>query len=326
MSNESSVSTSSIGAMWPPETASYDRIRGFYDQVVATPDDIDLFLKNFDAHKQLTDDHIDATRLSIRALVSLNALRALHDAHIQIEGGLPLRGDKDHMVVYMGWNSDDRSVPLEKISEQSELLKQVTQLPLGNKINHNDLLSMNLEPNIIGQDTSDNDKRRLIGKFTDLYAVFGYDENDVEELLLNPNNSIAYFEQDNKIVSTAMAEKAIVDIEGHGRIKLTEITEAITRPNHRGKGLYKAISGYLINTLENQDSEQMDVIYGETNLAMEGVLIAAHQNGRRFSHFDAGSLGISQLGFGILPQNFSIKDGTETRQYNDFALSYLPLN
>ncbi len=125
-----------------------------------------------------------------------------------------------------------------------------------------------------------------------------------------------------------MAEKATITINGFGELSLVEITEASTHPDYRQRGLYRAVSGYLIQHLVSlcrDDAVPIDVLYGESNLAMPGVVIAAHQNGRRFSYFDRDSLGCDNSAFGILPQNFAVADGVETRDYNDFAVSYIPL-
>jgi hypothetical protein len=121
-----------------------------------------------------------------------------------------------------------------------------------------------------------------------------------------------------------MAEQATIPIEGYGDLRITEITEAATRPSDRGKGFYTAVSADLIDTLRGQIQTPPDVIYGECNLAMRGVIVAAHLNGRKFSFYDQSLLGVNQPYFGILRQNFKVEDNTEQRTYNDFALSYFP--
>ncbi len=46
----------------------------------------------------------------------------------------------------------------------------------------------------------------------------------------------------------------------------------------------------------------------------------------RNTEFSRWALGVRQLDFGILQQNFRIEDGVETRKYNDFALSYVEMD
>lgn len=165
----------------------------------------------------------------------------------------------------------------------------------------------------------------MIQRFIELYAAFGYNGVDVEDLLNNPLNTIAYVEDEEGVVSTALAERALIEVNGFRPLRIAEITEAVTRVKDRGRGLYRAISGYLVDSLVEDQEKPLNIIYGESNLAMKGVLISAHHNGRRFSYFDAGSLGLKHPHFGILQQNFHVEDGTEKRPYNDFALSYVPI-
>ena len=160
-----------------------------------------------------------------------------------------------------------------------------------------------------------------------MFDIFGYDEADVAEILNNADNTIIYLEVDGEVVSTAMAERAQIPIAGFGALELYEVTEASTLPNLRELGLYKIASGLLLEHLLNQQATSpVHAIYGESNLAMPGVLIAGHKNGRRFNFFDRRRLSISNPNFGLLQQNFHIDDGREQRPYNDFAVSYLPLN
>ena len=145
----------------------------------------------------------------------------------------------------------------------------------------------------------------------------------------NPKSTFAYIKKANWVISSPLGGRAVIEVAGEESFRIVEITEASTRVEYRRRGLYKAISGFLIEKLIEESKDTVNpigAIYGETNLAMPGVVFAAVENGRRFSYFDAPWLGINRPDFGILPQNFKVEDGVETRPYNDFALSYVPLS
>ena len=143
-------------------------------------------------------------------------------------------------------------------------------------------------------------------------------------------------------MSTAMAEVARIGIGGLGTIVMAEITEASTRPELRGQGLYQLASGLLIARLADRSrqalvdgEEPFHVVYGECNMNMPGVLQAASHNSRRFAAADAAEYGHrfsrearrgqDRLPFGVLEQNFRVEDGiVKPGRYNNFALSYVP--
>ena len=139
-----------------------------------------------------------------------------------------------------------------------------------------------------------------------------------------------------------MAELAQITVQGLGVLVMAEVTEASTRPEFRGQGLYRLASGMLICRLADvshqaitEGESPIHVIYGECNMNMPGVLQAALRNGRRFAVSDASSYGSAfdttaraeqgRLPFGVLEQNFRVEDGVVAPgRYNDFALSYVP--
>ncbi len=313
--------TSSIGAVWPPIVSSNNRIKGFYEELVDTPQDTESFIQEFNRHQAAAESHPEVDRLSIRTLASVGSIAMFDSAGISLEGAMPIRGNKDLAIVYAAWNGVERTINEEQLAGHHDVLTQAVATPL--KPAH---ALTDFRPAIIDRHTTDAEKSNMIEKFVDLYGTFGYDESDVEDILLNPANTIAFIEDEEGVVSTAMAERIVLPIEGHGDIRIAEVTEAITRHEMRGKGFYRAISRYLVDQLLDDDEQPLDVLYGESNLAVNGVLVAAHQNGRRFSYFDRERFGVRQAGFGVIQQSFKVEDNSEQRPYNDFALSYFPLS
>lgn len=321
--HERSNQTSSIGAVWPPEPSSFERIRGFYNQgIVDTPQRCQQFVGILEEQQDKLARQTECTRLSVRFVASAGSLAVLDSAGINLEAAIPLACTGSDMVLaYAATNIPDRRVGAVQVEDHTRLLQKVvagtiTDLPLHSK----------LLPRCIDRHTAETERAALVPKFTELYRVFGYSFDDVRTLLCNPANTIMYIEdEDDTVVSTAMAERANIEIEGFDTLSLVEITEACTHPTRRGEGLYRYISGLLTRELiDRQAIDPVHAIYGESNLAMPGVLIAGHENGRRFSHFDQKQLGIERTDFGILQQNFCVQDGHEQRPYNDFAVSYIP--
>lgn len=308
---------SSIGATWPPAVASNQRLRGFYTEgVITNQQEADAVTNHVESAVDDMLNSVDLSRLSVRVVSEIGALARLgfHRAHI--EAALPIRGT-GLVIAYVGINRAGRGMSADRLAAHQGLLKTVTQQ--AHKAQH---------PTIDVRILDQQDSAHLVPAFKELYGSFDYDDSDTKQLMSDDSNVIAYHQVDDVIASTAMAEKANVEIRGLGELTLVEITEASTHPEFRQRGLYRAVSGYLIQhliSLHRDGALNIDALYGESNLSMPGVVIAAHQNGRRFSYFDRDYLGCHNLSFGILPQNFSVADGTETRRYNDFAVSYVPI-
>lgn len=319
--------TSSIGACWPPAPASYERIRGFYtDGVVDSQTAVRDFTEAFEdtAASMLDDEH---TRLSIRGLSTLAHVADIAEQGVEIEAAIPLQTDHDEPILmfYAARNETDRTVTQEQTARHADLLHQVTnrdRVPRRQE-------EFDVTPSLITAQHTGEDRSTITGQMAELYARFGYTLEDTEAILSNPANTIAILQLGAQVVSTAMAEKGSIEVNGFGPLHLMEITEAITDPAYRGNGLYQRVSRLLTqHVLELRQSGQLALhaLYGESNMAMPGVLIAAHQNGRRFSHADRETVGIGDMGFGVLRQNFSVDDGKELRPYNDFAVTYIPLD
>ncbi len=315
--------TSSIGAVWPPVISSNERIKGFYDRFIDDADSLDIFAGEFEEFEWEVGRTEQVGRLTVRALVAPNTLKLFEEQDFIIEGVLPLRDTEDAAILYLAFNDETRQLTPAELEAHQKLIAEVAGIVRAPHSNTDHLELLGLEPTVFTPKTPTATKAKKAELFTDLYGAFGYDEEEVSTLLLNPTNVIAFAEDKRGVVSTALAERAEVSVAGYGDITITEITEAVTRSDRRGLGIYRSISGYLVDQLLSS-GDQLDVIYGECNLVMRGVVQAAHQNGRLFSLFDRDKYGVDQAGFGILQQNFKVEDGLGTKRYNDFALTYIP--
>lgn len=320
--------TSSIGATWPPVESSHHRIRGFYDQrVVRTPDDAANFAAEFEMHRQNMEQPYD--RLSIRLIGCFAALHALDQNGVPLEAAIPLANTEPGLAIgYVGWNAPGRRIDAEHLTAESQLLDDIAGIETKTLDYSLELRRRGFEPHIVDRYTPEANKELLLPRLLTMYEAFGYDEKDVRDILANPDNTIAYIEDQGQIVSTAMAEEAEIAVNDLEPLLIAEITEASTHKDYRRQGLYRLVSGFLTQELlarHRATGRPLNALYGESNLAVRGVVQAGHDNGRRFSRFDGVLPGARRPEFGILPQNFHLADGAETRPYNDFVVSYYPL-
>jgi ribosomal protein S18 acetylase RimI-like enzyme len=309
-------------ALWPPGEASHERLKGFYTENVVTDaasaKDLADTVREHSANMERGGNF---SRLSLRAIVELGSLAALQDkfAPAHIEAVLPIK-DSGLGVAYLGANRPDRRMDTNYTARHQRLLQESDNVaaacPPEAVLAAQGLRAQIVNPLEAGQ---------LAPAFVPRYAVFGYNERQTEDLLRDKANTVAYTANNSgTILSTAMAEHNRVHVSGYGDLHMVEITEASTHPDCRGRGLYAAISGHLIQSLmENRD--ELDVIFGESNLSSPGVIYAARKNARHFNFEDRQDFGIDNPAFGMLPQHVSVADGLEVRPYNDFAVSYIEL-
>lgn len=327
---------SSIGAVWPPVPASDNRMRGFYPELI-DHSRIDSFTKELkDQDFFFHHSSQSATRLSTRivapTLVVPHIAKVLNSS---IEAAIPLGGEHaGNHIVYFGtarsyrgvgedYQEPAATVNLGKSLGNLKEAQQRLQVPLPSD---RELSARGLRL-AVAERTMDDD---TAAQFTDLYQPFGYGQADVAELAANPNNTILYLQNEEGVItSSAMAERAQIDIEGLGTIHMVEITEATTNPDYRGQGHYRMVSGFLLRHILEQaekDDTPVHAIYGESNLdpSAVGVLRAGTENGRRFSFSDAAGLGVSNddrdVPFGILPLHVQVNGSLQ-----NFAVSYLPM-
>lgn len=314
------TNTSSIGAVWPPDPgADYARVKGFYTEcVIDNVDAVSTFAKQFRTHQ---DNMNGQTRLTIRAVTTAVMLRGLWEQGVPVEAAIPLAGDHDGLIIaYTGWNAPDRTITDEELAAYQIRLDALAIPSSIQEDPAEELTARGYGFGYIDTATSDEEREAFTEQFSRLYSTFGYTTDSTRDMLKERNRRIAYVTHGDEIVSTAMAEIGEITVEGlAGEIAVAEITEASTDPRYERKGLYSLISRLLVQRLLEEDGLQLHAIYGESRLDVEGVVRAAHTNGRLFSRNDGDRFGIDNPAFGILPRNVAV--GGELR---NFAVTYIP--
>lgn len=321
--------TSSIGAAWPPCPSNNDRLRGFYDGGVIPADQTAVyeFTDELEAIRSTMVAESTASRLAVKAVMEDDALQLVR-SFVRIEAAIPLgNGHEGLSIAYLGFNNTSRLVTdPEMATHRAQINNAVHGLQANRQ--HTTHTADNLAVHVHDGATADStDIAALTPEFSQLFSVFGYSPAETETILGDSSNLIVYMRNpdDGRIVSSAMAETGTIAVQGLGDVTITEITEAITPEEFRGRGYYRLVSGLLVRELCDRvaNGQAIHAIFGEGNLAAAGVLRAAAQNGRRFSLQDARRYGITSSSFGVLPNSFAINDGNEPG-YRSLAVSYVP--
>lgn len=317
-------STSSIGAAWPPIPTNNNRLKGFYPELVRSRGALSDFEQEFWHSHENRDAVIDRT--TVRLIGSSSMLQAAIENGIPVEAAIPVAGNLDLQMIYVGANDDSRTMTADYLKRHQAVLAKSKRAIEKPSIHHNDNFD------ISALRGGERITQEIVAKFMGLYATFGFSEDDAVELLNNPDNTIAYLQNSRgEILSTCLAEHGVVSLDDY-TLSLYEITEAVTRPDMRGKGLYTRVSGALESEVVNNHAQeelatgQGVVVYGESNLSSPGVIYAARRN-KRIIAADHPPLPThpSAAKYGILEQNYKVNDGQEVRRYNDFAVSYQPI-
>jgi len=328
--------TSSIGPIWPPDSTSFDRIRGFYNKGIITDStELDLVLDTIQTlHTRIEGSQDEPSRISIRAVID-NSLLASTDNSLLTKFGeavIPLDTAgprfKKSSIIYLGANHQDRSPDpkdLEKIEQNHE---EATKRPPHS--------AKNMIARIYGEGYSlktvtpemwENKDHFL--QLVKLYQRFGWDSADVLQLIENPNNTITVAIYNNEIVSAGIAEMIKIDLTrpnesiGSATLRLVELTEAATQSSHQGKGLYSAVATNSMIELAKKSElgdihgGAVDLIYGECNALNLGVLKAAKSQWRTFS--PRGDLDFR----GLLLQHVPILGAERSTNYNDLIPAFM---
>ncbi len=329
---------SSVGSIkWPPTDASEQRKKGISHFVLETSNDAMRVMKEFmdlpfGIHRE---EQVPITRISGRIFIANSALKEEIDREHrtgdltlihQIEAIVPLAGTgvaelEDCSMVYLGKNDTARR------SDPAQLEKElhIADAFFHEELNPDRHSYDDFEFNVL--DKKEKVDPLIEKQYIALYAAFGWSADNVRALLGSKNNVMIAAFKGNELVSAGMAERAYIKVERKGQeipLVMYEITEAATKEEYRGNGLYTQVAIQLMKTLARTD---VHLIYAESNLLAPGVLRSAHRQGR-YSAID------SALTFGLQPraleQHVRISGGSnDTRpehEKNDLLVTFMSRN
>ena len=324
--------TSSIGPQWPPEKASYGRIKGIDNRGrIEGPAELADLLGRLTALKETLEPLI-LDRISIRALVS-NGLLAEHPEMFRPWGEalIPLEGCgsslEDVALVYLGGNGESRATDSNDLER---CLKNVATAESRDARSASAMIDRARDGGYAVRILGEGERRTdagLHGSMAELYSRFGWSPDETREILANPSSLIAIAEHEGQPVSAGIAELSHIAFQDGHQLRMAEFTEAATRASHQGKGLYSAIVATLSRELAER-SRAGQILGGELNVAFGecsghdlGVLIAAKHLGRCFSRRVCRDRGLAFEGF--LPQHVPIAGAPRSTPYNDLFPTFL---
>lgn len=317
---------SSVGPLsWPPSAdKENNRKRGVFRRIIDSPSFLNRFIHRF-SKMELSED---ITRISGRIFVTNDSLISALGNNLgvidpYIEAVIPLQGSgvsqlEDVSLVYLGKNAESRMLPSSEIIHELETAKSIFTSTEPSKFHSHEGIDFTILNDSLRTDVE------IQRQFNDLYSAFGWNEEDVAKILNNQNNLLVGAFKNAILISTGMAERAEVNlIKGNERFDFVmyEITEAATREEFRGNGLYLAVALIINRLLSETDA---NLVFGESNLAAPGVLKAAYRQGRHSALNKLSELGLTEK---PLRQPVRISAGINDKRpkqlKNDLLVTYL---
>lgn len=327
--------TSSIGPQWPPRESSFNRIKGIDNRGVIR--DCNNFIDSINEVRKLISTHISnpeskIDRLSVRLIVendiwyeNLDQIEDLGEVIIPLEGANP--AFENTSIIYLGANSTSRQSDesdLENAIGNVNIATQKVEVSFSEAINR--ATDQGFELSILQlSDRMVNDNIQF--QMSELYKRFGWEKQDVRDILSKPLNIIAVAKFGDEIVSAGIAEVSSVNLGDCTSLRMAEITEAATSEKFQKKGLYSSVAARLMVELSDIsirngiDGGKIDLVFGECNGNEQGVLKAVKSLGRTFSYEVVKKANLPFKGY--LPQHVPIAGAPRKTQYNDLFPAFI---
>ncbi|MFI5412957.1 MAG: GNAT family N-acetyltransferase, partial [Candidatus Micrarchaeales archaeon] len=258
-------------------------LKGFYNKVIrdeSSAGDFLAWLKP--AMAQISSPESEVARLNVRVVVANSALRFLEN----VEAIVPI--DYKYSLAYVGMGKKERTLDE---SEQSSLREAIStarsSVLLSGKTHRTPDSGYSIKIAKPGRLTPAQ-RRDIIDLLS--YEEFEYIEQNINDILADETNVIAVCYHGDKIVGIAVAEYKEVQLDSYSRLHVVEIGDAVTKEEHRQKGIYTALISLLLE--DAKGSGKFDVIYSEITIEQPGSLKASVNNGAQFANNNNGKLGI----------------------------------
>ncbi|MBU0532888.1 hypothetical protein KKB44_05345 [Candidatus Micrarchaeota archaeon] len=266
----------SIGAAWPPTyDRRNDRIKGFCPFKV---EDGRLFERLMGDIQSVRERNPQATRTTVRAFMASR----IADAVSGLEARFPVdRIFPGFELVYLGYNSDSRVSPPEIIAAEQESVSRI----IGQELNE-DAEHVFARVREGGYDIRPLAKpeRQAIVQLLELYSeayeeyTFEINTGTINDMLNNGNIVLVGRSSDGRIVSSLIAEHALLEIDGT-TVHLYELSDYATLRAHRRNGLITAMQMIVVECIRGLEHGKESIIYAEDRAAWEAVNISSHRAG-----------------------------------------------
>ncbi|PIS09264.1 hypothetical protein COT75_02405 [Candidatus Beckwithbacteria bacterium CG10_big_fil_rev_8_21_14_0_10_34_10] len=333
-SRENVELTSSIGGLWPPQIASFDRLKGIYiPSIIEKEGKLGEFIGQLRRSSLRPEFGNVFSRLSWRMIIDQGLLKdSVSQLGDYLEAVIPLSETQAcfsaSALVYVGINHHKRQPLAEEVAGYKENLREICGSQERRLIETvmNRCEDKGYQIGVIDLPKEGKEREEIIDKIHVLYTRFGWRREEVEAILNNPNNIIGIARFGQEIVSAGIAEMAQVPV-GENTLRIIELTEAATRLDHARNGLYTAVSAGLLIEIADRSLRgqildgEVDIVFGECNGNALGVLKTAKIQGRTFC-WEIGAL-FNYPQSGMLPQHVPISGAERQTKYNDLFPAFL---
>ena len=325
--------TSSIGPGWPPAESSCRRIKGIDTRgVVRDGARLSALLETLDTLAgELGSSSCD--RLSLRALFDEELLsRQTAALEPWVEAVMPLDDGTGRCVVYLGRNAPSRpgdEADIERALDHVEIAQERGSIEVSAMLERVRAGGYGLR--ILSREERLNDES-VLDAVADLYRRFDWDRDETRQILANASSLIAVAAtvpsggKPEEIVCAGIAELSHLRFDDGDELRMAEFTEAATRSEHQGHGLYSAVAATLMLEIAERSQRgellggELDLGFGECSGHDLGILIAARRLGRQFALITQRQRGWSYQGY--LAQHVPIAGAPRSTRYNDLFPTY----
>ncbi len=263
----------SVGASWPPRYDVHNRrVKGFCTSLLNSGKDADRMFLAIGAAER---DAPHSTRTTVRAFVrsglveeirrhSPYAIEASFDASNAVPG---------HHLVYFGRNAPQRSSPPDVLESERE---SVAGIRLVHRTDYDAAVSR-VRSNGYSLSRLNGDGQQEIPRLLELYHeayqeyTFQISPKTISDMLNNGNIVIVGRGPDDGVVSSLVAEHALLMLDCGRSVHLFELSDYATFRAHRGMGLITLMQMEAINAIRQEAYGERAIIYAEDRAAWMAV-------------------------------------------------------
>jgi hypothetical protein len=274
----------SVGASWPPRYDSHNsRVKGFCTRLIDSKKDAEGMFSVIGAAER-TSPH--ATRTTVRAFVRSGlveelrregpyAIEAAFDASNAVPG---------HHLAYFGRNAPRRASPPEVVESERESVGQMRLLERTDFASAIRRVSSNGYSLSRLNGDGQQEVPRLLALYQEAYQeyTFQISPQTISDMLSNGNIVIVGRDGNSEVVSSLVAEHAMLMLDVGRSVHLFELSDYATFRAHRGMGLITLMQMEAINAIRREAYGERAIIYAEDRAAWMAVNRSSRRAGMHY--------------------------------------------
>ncbi len=256
--------TSSLGLDWPPnQNGSFNRVRGAWPGMLAASG---LMQPSSEILTIATNAVKNGKRCVIKAIAPAGEVNQIieHTRNL-IEAAIPFEWQHSrYFLLYIGNNPPGRdqmaSFSIGTINSYLTRRASFESCPGNISDSVQRMIDSGCYPHIAGT--------RDLKSLSVLYSSFGWNKDEVGQMLTRSQNTILLAEHQYEAVGAVMIERGNWRLNDHGLLRIAELTEGVVRPNWRKNGIIHGLSALATRI----SLESGDITYAEDNIWTTGHL------------------------------------------------------